>query len=89
MGSSEESAYLKPRERGIPYLQVTEGDYLKNGELYIAHAYENIELDTKYLEKTLPYLHQLWLRPVYMETVLSDRKIVFTYDGKKIHKRYL
>ncbi|MBU9711745.1 SpoVR family protein [Evansella tamaricis] len=74
---------------GFPYLVVTDGDHLRNGELYITHEYEGIELDTTYLEKTLPYLYQLWGRPVHMETVLTDRKIVFTYDGKKIHKRYL
>ncbi|PYZ98986.1 stage V sporulation protein R [Alteribacter lacisalsi] len=74
---------------GFPYITVTDGDYLKNGELYLTHAFEDIELDTKYLEKTLPYLYHLWGRSVHMETVLSERKIVFTYDGKKIHKRYL
>ena len=45
---------------GFPYLVVEDGDYLKNGELYIKHSYEGIELDLKYLEKVLPYLHQLW-----------------------------
>lgn len=74
---------------GFPYIVVTDGDHLKNGELYLTHMYEDIELDTQYLEKTLPYVYQLWGRPVHMETVLADRKIVFTYDGRKINKRYL
>lgn len=62
---------------------------MKNGELYLTHMFEDIELDTQYLEKTLPYVYQLWGRPVHMETILADRKIVFTYDGRKINKRYL
>ncbi len=74
---------------GFPYICVTDGDYLKNGELYLKHYYEGIELDVKYLEKVLPYIHQLWGRPVHMETQISDKKIVFVYDGKKIHRRYL
>jgi stage V sporulation protein R len=74
---------------GFPYIVVTDGDYLKNGELYLTHMFEDIELDTSYLEKTLPYIYQLWGRPVHMETVLTDRKIVFAYDGRKIHKRYV
>lgn len=41
---------------GFPYLMVEDGDYKKNGELYIKHFYEDIELDLKYLEKVLPYL---------------------------------
>lgn len=74
---------------GFPYICVTDGDYLKNGELYLKHYYEGIELDVKYLEKVLPYIHQLWGRPVHMETQISDKQIVFVYDGKKIHRRYL
>ncbi|SER75625.1 SpoVR family protein [Salipaludibacillus aurantiacus] len=74
---------------GFPFITVKNGDYLKAGELYLTHEFEGVELDTKYLEKTLPYLHQLWGRPVHMETVLADRKIVFCYDGKKISKRYV
>ncbi|MFN7249373.1 MAG: SpoVR family protein [Anaerobacillus sp.] len=74
---------------GFPFISVTDGDYLKNGELYLTHYYEGIELDIKYLEKVMPYLQQLWGRPVHMETQISEKQIVFTYDGKKIHRRYL
>ena len=67
---------------GFPYLTVEDGDYLKNNELYIKHWYEGIELDLKYLEKVLPYLHQLWGRSVQVETVLEDKPVMFSYDGK-------
>lgn len=74
---------------GFPYIVVEDGDYLKNGELYLVHEYEGTELDTKYLEKTLPYIYQLWGRTVHLETVLSERSIVFSYDGRKVHRRYV
>ncbi|MFV8829246.1 SpoVR family protein [Alkalihalobacterium sp. APHAB7] len=74
---------------GFPYLTVTDGDYLKNGELYVTHHYEGTELDVGYLEKVLPYIHQLWGRSTHMETVINEKKIVFTYDGKKMHRKYL
>ncbi|HEU4963233.1 MAG TPA: SpoVR family protein [Bacilli bacterium] len=74
---------------GFPVLQVHDGDYLKNGELYIKHAYEGTELDVKYLERTIPYLQQLWGRTTHLETVLDGRGVVFTYDGKKNHRRFL
>ncbi|MFC4770347.1 SpoVR family protein, partial [Effusibacillus consociatus] len=51
---------------GFPVLLVQDGDYLRNGELYIKHEYEGVELDVKYLEKTLPYVHRLWGRPVHI-----------------------
>jgi stage V sporulation protein R len=74
---------------GFPYIVVENGDYLKNGELYLEHGYEGIELDVRYLEHVLPYIHQLWGRTVHMETIIEDRKVVFTYDGKDLSKRNL
>ncbi|ARK29130.1 SpoVR family protein [Halalkalibacter krulwichiae] len=74
---------------GFPYLVITDGDYLKNGELYIKHNFEGTELDVGYLEKVLPYLHQLWGRPVHVETVINEKEISFVYDGKKVHRKYL
>ncbi|WP_374955730.1 SpoVR family protein [Bacillus pumilus] len=74
---------------GFPYLTVMDGDYLKNNELYIKHWYEGIELDLKYLEKVLPYLHQLWGRSVHIESVLEGKEVMFSYDGKGVHRKYL
>ncbi|MFB4163702.1 SpoVR family protein [Alteribacillus sp. JSM 102045] len=74
---------------GFPYLTVTDGDYAKAGELYITHHFEEEELDIKYLEKTLPYLHQLWGRTVHLETVVDGKTAVFSYNGRKVHRKTL
>lgn len=74
---------------GFPVLMVHDGDYLKNGELYIKHAFEGTELDVKYLEKTLPHVYNLWGRTVHMETMLDNRAVVFSFDGKKAHRRFV
>ncbi|MBY9080441.1 SpoVR family protein [Paenibacillus sp. HN-1] len=74
---------------GSPYLVVQDGDYERNGELYIAHHYEGIELDLKYLERTLPHICTLWGRTVHLETVVEDKKALFSYDGKKVLRKFL
>ncbi|KAB2337094.1 SpoVR family protein [Cytobacillus depressus] len=74
---------------GFPYLTVNDGDYLKNGELYLKHWFEGVELDLKYLEKVLPYVQQLWGRSVHLETIVEGKNMLFTYDGKGIHRKYL
>lgn len=74
---------------GFPYITVNDGDYLKNGELYLKHWYEDIELDVKYLEKVLPYIYQLWGRNVHLETVIENKPVVFSYDGKSVHRKYV
>ncbi|WP_335872425.1 SpoVR family protein [Bacillus sp. 2205SS5-2] len=74
---------------GFPYITVNDGDYLKNGELYLKHWFEDVELDLKYLEKVLPYVHQLWGRTVHIETMVEARQMLFSYDGRKVQRKYL
>ncbi|MCA0983945.1 SpoVR family protein [Halobacillus yeomjeoni] len=74
---------------GFPYITVQDGDYVKSGELYLKHHFEDVELDIGYLEKVLPYVYQLWGRPVHMETQVENRGVVFSFGGKKVQKKYL
>lgn len=74
---------------GYPFIVVEDGDYLDNGELYLKHQYEGIELDIKYLERTLPYIYNLWGRTVHIETMIENREVLFSYDGKKNLRKFL
>ncbi|MGN7388104.1 SpoVR family protein [Sporosarcina sp. SAFN-015] len=73
---------------GFPYIVVHDGDYIRNGELYLVHKFEETELDVPYLENVLPYIHQLWGRIVHLETYVDNKQVVFSYDGKKVHRRF-
>ncbi|MBP2002207.1 stage V sporulation protein R [Paenibacillus shirakamiensis] len=73
---------------GSPYIVVQDGDFQRTGELVLKHQFEGTELDLKYLERTLPYVHQLWGRTVHLETVIDDKKAVFTYDGTKHYRKF-
>ncbi|WP_205136340.1 SpoVR family protein [Virgibacillus halotolerans] len=72
---------------GFPYIVVENGDFNRNGELYLMHRYEGIELDLNYLEHVLPYIYQLWGRNVHMETFVEDRQVVYSYDGMSVKRR--
>ncbi|MFC7391652.1 SpoVR family protein [Scopulibacillus cellulosilyticus] len=74
---------------GYPYIVVENGDYMKSGELYLKHRYEDMELDIKYLEKVLEYIYQLWGRAVHMETVIEEHPVLFTCDGTRVHRKRL
>ena len=74
---------------GFPYLVVENGDFLRSGELYLKHQYEGIELDIRYVEKTLPYVHKLWGKMVHLETKIEERPVLFSYDGKKVFRKFL
>lgn len=74
---------------GNPYIVVENGDYMNNGELYLKHRYEGLELDLKYIEKTLPHVHHLWGRSVHIESVIENKPVLFTYNGRKCTRRFL
>ncbi|WP_442601524.1 SpoVR family protein [Paenibacillus sp. KN14-4R] len=74
---------------GFPYIEVLDGDYQRNGELFLVHSYEGMELDLKYLEKTLPYIQQLWGKTVHLETMIEEKKVQFTFDGKKHQRKFV
>jgi len=74
---------------GHPYLVVDNGDYRGNRELYIKHMFEGQELDLNYAEKTLHHVHLLWGRPVHLETMYENKRILLTYDGERNSKSTL
>jgi stage V sporulation protein R len=74
---------------GIPYIAVEDGDHKRNRELYLKHYFDGDELDTRYTEKTLRYVNQLWGRTVHLETVVDEKPVLFTYDGSRSSKATL
>lgn len=66
---------------GYPVIEVHDGDYRRNRELYLVHAYEGRELDIAYAEKALQHVYTLWGRPVHLETVVDGEPVLLTYDG--------
>ncbi|MNW40105.1 SpoVR family protein [compost metagenome] len=72
---------------GSPYIVVQNGNYQRSGELMLKHQYEGIELDLKYLERTLPYVYRLWGKTVHLETIVEEKTAIFTYDGQKHYRK--
>src|ERR687890_193618 len=68
---------------GFPYIEVADGDYNNNRELYLRHAYEGAELDGRYARKALEHVYTLWGRPVHLETVVDDERVRLHYDGQE------
>nr|WP_272929117.1 hypothetical protein [Bacillus cereus] len=41
------------------------------------------------MKKVLPYIHELWGRTVHMESIVENKGVVFSYDGKMVHRKYV
>ena len=74
---------------GNPYIMVEDGDFNKRGELYLKHQYEGAELDIYYLEHTLPHVYKIWGRTVHLETMLDNKKVLFSQNGEKGTKKFI
>jgi stage V sporulation protein R len=72
---------------GQPYLTVDDGDFNHNTELLVRHHFEGQEMDLPYAEKTLEYVHQIWGRPVHLDTVFEEKRVRLSYNGEK-HARH-
>ncbi len=66
---------------GNPRIMVVDGNFRNRGELLLAHAFDGVELDKGYAERTLRNLARLWTRPVSLVTFLGDKPIRYTHDG--------
>lgn len=70
---------------GTPRISVIESDHARAGELYLRHDFDGRALDDSYINKTLPYLYDIWQRTVHLETSDGDEggRIVYKYDGHR------
>ncbi len=67
---------------GRPFVLIEDGNYRNRGELYLRHRHEAIDLRIDYAKDTLKHIQTIWGRPVHLQTVVSNRPILLTYDGK-------
>jgi len=74
---------------GYPYLVIEDADYHRNSEMYIKHLFEGQEMDLNYAEKTLGYVFQIWGRPVHLETVFDEKKVLISFDGERTSRQPL
>lgn len=68
---------------GYPYIEVADGDYNGNRELYLMHRHEGSDLDVRYARKVLEHVFKLWGRDVHLETKIEDEVTVLSYDGEE------
>lgn len=71
---------------GNPYIVVEDGDYGGRRELYLKHYHDGRDLDLPYAEKTLSYVHQIWGRPVHLESRQGDKTVILTCKEEGVQK---
>lgn len=74
---------------GLPYIFAEDDNYRQQGELYLRHGYDGVELDVTHLAHALRHVHHIWRRPVHLETVKEGRRTLYTCSGEDVTSRAL
>lgn len=70
---------------GQPFIYVEDSNYRNRGELYLRHQHEGIDLKVDEARDTLKAIHTVWTRPVNLETLVDENKVLLSFDGTE-HK---
>jgi stage V sporulation protein R len=68
---------------GRPFIYVVDGNYQNRGELLLQHRWEGMDLKVDEAQDTLRNIHHIWQRPVHIETVSEEKKMLISFDGKE------
>jgi stage V sporulation protein R len=74
---------------GHPVIDAVDDNYENRGELYLVHRHDGVNLREDFARETLRALNRLWTRPVHVETVVDQSRVLWTYDGKEAGTREL
>ena len=72
---------------GRPFIYVVDGNYENRGELLLSHRHEGFDLQLNEAKDTVANVFKIWGRPVHLETVVEDKKKIFSYNGEKHEER--
>ncbi|PIE06171.1 MAG: SpoVR family protein [Sorangium cellulosum] len=70
---------------GNPYIYVENANHRNRSELLLRHRHEGADLRADYAREALRALFRIWKRPVVVATVVDERQVHLSYDGKE-HK---
>ena len=68
---------------GRPQIEIHDGNFENRGELLLKHQWTGVELKTDFAQDTLANLQRLWARPVHIETVVNDTRMILSFDGSE------
>jgi stage V sporulation protein R len=83
----KEKLLFQLTNRGQPFIFVVDGNHQNKGELMLQHRHQGLDLDVKYARETLRSLHEIWRRPVNIETEVDGQRKVYSYSGGEFNER--
>ena len=66
----------------IPVIRIEDADFGHKRTLYLVHQHDSRDLHLENAEKTLGYVYRLWGREVVLETVVSGKRTLLTFNDR-------
>jgi stage V sporulation protein R len=70
---------------GQPLIEVVDGNYQNRGELLLVHRHSGADLREDYMQATMRNIHQIWSRPVNLQTVVEEEPKLVKFDGSEFN----
>jgi len=67
---------------GVPVIRIEDADFGHKRTLYLMHDHDGRDLQLENAEKTLAYVYRLWGRETIMETVVSGKRTLLTFNDR-------
>jgi stage V sporulation protein R len=74
---------------GQPIVAVADGNFQNRGELLLRHQHEGVDLKMDWALETLENLEAVWTRPVHLETMVEDKRVLLSFDREEHSTRGL
>lgn len=85
----KEKLLFQLSNQGQPFVYVTDGNYQNKGELLLWHKHQGLDLDQRWSRETMRALHEVWKRPVNVETEVDGQKKLMTYASGEFSEKFL
>jgi stage V sporulation protein R len=67
---------------GVPVIRIEDADFGHKRTLYLVHQHDGRDLHLENAEKTLAYAYRLWGREVVLETAMSGKRTLLTFNDR-------
>ncbi len=85
----KEKLLFQLTNRGQPYMYVVDGNFQNKGELLLSHKHQGLDLDVRWSRETMRALHEIWRRPVNVETEVDGQKKLYSYQAGEFAEKFL
>ena len=72
--------------RGLPFIEVADGNYRNKGELLLRHRFEGVPLRMDYARETLRNVQRIWQRPASIATMIEDKPRLISFTGESFEE---